>query len=82
METATIDAAKPARRRITRTEPSIAVTELMHDAIAVRAYELFLERGCAHGNDLDDWLRAEQELIASGTGATLLTRELIEKPAS
>ena len=33
------------------------------EAIARRAYELFLERGGAHGNDLDDWLRAERELL-------------------
>jgi hypothetical protein len=32
------------------------------DAIALRAYELFLERGGEHGHDVDDWLRAEFEL--------------------
>jgi hypothetical protein len=32
------------------------------DAIAVRAYELFETRGREPGRDLDDWLRAEQEL--------------------
>jgi|HubBroStandDraft_1064217.scaffolds.fasta_scaffold1010598_1 hypothetical protein len=30
--------------------------------IARRAYELYLERGCAAGEDLDDWLRAEREV--------------------
>ena len=33
-----------------------------HEDIARRAYELFVERGAEHGGDLDDWLRAEQEL--------------------
>jgi hypothetical protein len=33
-----------------------------HDAIATRAYELFLERGGDHGRDFDDWLAAEREL--------------------
>jgi len=33
------------------------------DAIAHRAYELFQERGREMGHDLDDWLRAEHELI-------------------
>jgi len=28
----------------------------------VRAYELFLARGGAHGDDLADWLNAEREL--------------------
>ena len=36
--------------------------EPSHDTIARRAYELFCERGCADGGDMDDWLRAEQEL--------------------
>jgi hypothetical protein len=32
--------------------------------IAIRAHELYLERGAEQGHDLDDWLRAEQELKA------------------
>ena len=32
------------------------------DAVAVRAFELFQERGREPGHDVDDWLRAEQEL--------------------
>ncbi len=31
-------------------------------AIALRAYELFEERGREPGRDVDDWLRAEHEL--------------------
>jgi hypothetical protein len=30
--------------------------------IAHRAFELYCERGCQHGHDIDDWLRAEREL--------------------
>jgi Protein of unknown function (DUF2934) len=30
--------------------------------IAKRAHQLFEERGCKHGFELDDWLAAEQEL--------------------
>jgi hypothetical protein len=33
------------------------------EEIRQRAYELHVERGCAHGRDQDDWLRAEQELM-------------------
>jgi hypothetical protein len=33
------------------------------DAIERRAYELFLERGGQHGRDLDDWFRAEREIL-------------------
>ena len=31
-------------------------------AVALRAYELFEERGRERGRDVDDWLRAEREL--------------------
>ena len=36
-----------------------------HEEIALRAYEFFLQRGCEHGRDLDDWLQAERELTAN-----------------
>jgi HSP20 family protein len=32
-------------------------------AIARRAHELFEARGCEHGHDLEDWFRAESELL-------------------
>jgi HSP20 family molecular chaperone IbpA len=37
--------------------------ELVHVAIARRAYELFEARGCEHGRDWEDWLRAESEFL-------------------
>ena len=33
-----------------------------HEQIARRAYELYLQRGAAHGCDLQDWIAAEREL--------------------
>jgi hypothetical protein len=41
-----------------------AGSEPSPEAIAKRAYEIFLERGGAHGKDSDDWLQAELELRA------------------
>jgi hypothetical protein len=32
------------------------------DDIALRAYHIYLERGCTPGDPLDDWVRAEREL--------------------
>ena len=32
------------------------------EQIEQRAYELYLERGCEDGRDIDDWLMAEKEL--------------------
>jgi hypothetical protein len=36
--------------------------EIVLSAIANRAHQMFEERGCKHGFELDDWLTAEQEL--------------------
>jgi hypothetical protein len=34
-----------------------------HDEIAHLAFSLYESRGSLDGNDIDDWLRAEQELM-------------------
>jgi len=34
----------------------------IEEEIALRAYEIYLERGETDGNDVDDWLKAEYEL--------------------
>lgn len=58
----------PRTTRTSRSEPPlnsplVAVdSALTHDAIANRAYQLFLADGAAHGRDLEHWLRAESEL--------------------
>jgi hypothetical protein len=33
------------------------------EEIALRAYHIYLERGCTPGNPFDDWVRAERELV-------------------
>ncbi|NUR53562.1 MAG: DUF2934 domain-containing protein [Acidobacteria bacterium] len=33
------------------------------DRVAARAYELYLARGGSHGNDWEDWLTAEREIM-------------------
>lgn len=37
--------------------------ELVGRETALRAYQLFVERGCTHGFDLEDWLQAEREML-------------------
>lgn len=49
---------KPGRTAGTAKIPA----EPVEEEIRRRAYELHLERGGAHGNDMADWLRAEQEV--------------------
>jgi hypothetical protein len=47
----------PARKpRTARTPPT-------REEIALRAYQIYLERGGALGNELEDWIRAERELL-------------------
>ena len=46
-------------KQVTRT--------LAAEAIQLRAYEIYVERGGIHGFDTDDWLQAELELSAPNT---------------
>jgi hypothetical protein len=48
-----------------------------HEAIERRAYEIYIERGSVDGNDMDNWLAAEQELMARAEEA-----EVAKAPAS
>ncbi len=36
----------------------------LQQAIRARAYEIYAQRGYAHGHDIDDWLRAEVEVLS------------------
>ena len=64
---------KPARQKTTKPtmaaiwEPvmdSPSVNDDMQARIAERAYELHHHRGGHHGQDLDDWLTAEREILS------------------
>jgi hypothetical protein len=43
------------------------ITEGSQEAVALRAFHLYCERGCTDGHDLDDWLQAERELRGDAT---------------
>ncbi|MGB8322070.1 MAG: DUF2934 domain-containing protein [Candidatus Acidiferrum sp.] len=47
---------KSKKARTTKKGPT-------QEEIALRAYHLYLERGGAPGNPLEDWTRAERELV-------------------
>ena len=51
-----------------RQEATDAAGFASQDVIARRAYELFQERGCEPGRDVDDWLHAEHELKSATNG--------------
>ena len=64
LETASIDPSAPASSEGDNGEHT-ETGENARDRIALRAYELYLARGCADGGDFDDWLAAERELIGA-----------------
>jgi len=41
----------------------VSALETPHHRIAERAYRLYLDRGAEDGHALEDWLRAEQEVL-------------------
>ena len=53
---------------------SRVATEFVEEAIQRRAYALHLERGGAHGRDMDDWLEAEREIQAQYHSPATRTR--------
>jgi hypothetical protein len=50
--------------------PIDGITTIARDDVERRAYERFLERGRSDGADVDDWLEAERELLASRSVAS------------
>lgn len=57
---------KPPRRRPSATPAPTESPAATPEQIARRAYELYEQRGAAHGHDWDDWLSAERELGSAG----------------
>jgi hypothetical protein len=52
------------RRKQTATVAPTLNEEALHDRVAKKAYERYLDRGQLDGYDLDDWLEAEQLILA------------------
>ena len=64
--TTTATANTRASQAIERSQAGYQqLVKVTPEEIAERAYELYMARGGAHGNDLDDWLRAESELLGA-----------------
>ena len=45
-------------------KPATDESQALEDRIRMRAYQRYLERGCHPGLELDDWLQAEEEILA------------------
>jgi Protein of unknown function (DUF2934) len=48
---------------LTSEKPRIARNHATQGEIALRAYQIYLERGSAPGNELEDWMEAERQLV-------------------
>ena len=51
------------KRTSVTAERRLPKAEELRDDIAKRAYELYERRGWNHGQDLSDWLEAEQQIL-------------------
>lgn len=52
---------KAAKGQVT-SAPEISARKVSHDLIAIKAHELWLNRGLSHGSDWSDWFEAERLL--------------------
>lgn len=63
---------KKTPKRMKKTNHSFASVskptlddDQVQELIRLKAYEIYLERGYQHGNDVDDWLTAEKIVFQS-----------------
>ena len=49
------------------------------EAIAKRAYELYLQRGSVSGHELDDWLEAEAELSRTADASSAPVQPVVRR---
>ncbi len=54
---------KPIEKSSARSEPQTAEGRPTREEIDLRAHQIYVERGGAHGQDVNDWLQAERELL-------------------
>jgi hypothetical protein len=66
-ETMEVSSSTPRKLRSAKSRPT-------PDQIQLRAYEIYLERCGAPGNELQDWVQAERELIQKPRKSTRATK--------
>lgn len=67
MKTTTKGTAGTRPQRVTALGTGQAATTVRwptENEIRVRAYAIYQQRGCLPGQDRDDWLQAERELVS------------------
>jgi Protein of unknown function (DUF2934) len=63
----TMDILTSVPVRVKGPESIADVLESVRERVSRRAYDNFVQRGGAHGHDLNDWLDAERELLIKPT---------------
>ena len=54
---------KPTEKSSSESQPQTASEAPTREEIELRAYQIYAERNGAHGQDVEDWLQAERELV-------------------
>ena len=54
--------SEPTEKSPLGNEPRTAESHPTRQEIDLRAHQIYVERGGAHGQDVEDWLQAEREL--------------------
>jgi hypothetical protein len=57
---------KAAAKPVAKPAKAKGSYEPTQEEIGVRAFEIYVSEGCQDGKDLENWLRAEQELRSQG----------------
>jgi hypothetical protein len=52
---------KAVAGKTAKKKPQINLQDFLEE-VRKGAYDLFLQRGSTHGNDLEDWLKAEKKI--------------------
>lgn len=56
---------EPEASKLAANDPFLDLVSEVNNEVARRAYLLFESRGSAHGNDQNDWLRAQSEILVN-----------------
>jgi hypothetical protein len=54
---------KPTEKSSSESQPQTASGDPTREEVELRAHQIYVERGGAHGQDVEDWLQAERELL-------------------
>ncbi len=63
--------SKPITKSSPRNDHQTTAGHPTHEEIELRAYQIYVARGAAHGQDVEDWLQAELELLEKSGKANL-----------